>query len=108
MANYTINDEISEMRRYFSEQLPNWEKATAEMLLTALTNCDQAPVARFPYRRTSYLKIVFTITVTVITFAKVRISEHNTKQKTFFCFYCRTRVLSTESKYKNYSYQQAK
>ena len=31
MANYTINDEISEMRRYFSEQLPNWEKATAEM-----------------------------------------------------------------------------
>ena len=37
MANYTINDEISEMRRYFSEQLPNWEKATAEMLLT-ITN----------------------------------------------------------------------
>ena len=44
MANYTINDEISEMRRYFSEQLPNWEKATAEMLLTALTNCDNQQV----------------------------------------------------------------
>ena len=29
----------------------------------------QAPVVRFPYRRTSYLKIVFVITVTVITFA---------------------------------------
>ena len=38
MANNTINDEINEMKRYFSEQLPNWEKATAEMLLTALTN----------------------------------------------------------------------
>ena len=34
MANNTINDEINEMKRYFSEQLPNWEKATAEMLLT--------------------------------------------------------------------------
>ena len=44
----------------------------------------QALVVRFPYRRTSYLKIVFAITVTVITFAKVRISEHNTKQKTIF------------------------
>ena len=30
MANNTINDEINEMKRYFSEQLPNWEKATAD------------------------------------------------------------------------------
>ena len=44
MANNTINDEINEMKRYFSEQLPNWEKATAEMLLTALTNCDNQQV----------------------------------------------------------------
>ena len=44
MANYTINEEINEMKRYFSEQLPNWEKATAEMLLTALTNCDNQQV----------------------------------------------------------------
>ena len=36
MTNNTINDEINEMKRYFSEQLPNWEKATAEMLLTEL------------------------------------------------------------------------
>ena len=47
----------------------------------------QAPVARFPYRRTSYLKIVFAITVMAITFAKVRISEHNTKQKSIFLFF---------------------
>ena len=44
MANNTINDEINEMKRYFSEQLPNWEKATAEMLLTALTNCDNQQI----------------------------------------------------------------
>ena len=44
MTNNTINDEINEMKRYFSEQLPNWEKATAEMLLTALTNCDNQQI----------------------------------------------------------------
>ena len=44
MANCTIYDEISEMKRYFSEQLPNWEKATAEMLLTALSNCENQQV----------------------------------------------------------------
>ena len=44
MANYTINDETSEMKRYFSEQLPNWEKATAEMLLTTLSDCDNQQV----------------------------------------------------------------
>jgi hypothetical protein len=32
----------------------------------------QAHAVRFPYRRTSYLKIVFVVTVTVITFAKVQ------------------------------------
>ncbi len=31
----------------------------------------QAPFVRFPYRRTSYFKIVFVITVTVITIAKM-------------------------------------
>jgi len=30
MTNNTINDEINEMKRYYSEQLPNWEKATAD------------------------------------------------------------------------------
>lgn len=44
MVNNTINDEINEMRRYFSEILPNWEKATAEMLLTALSNCNNQQV----------------------------------------------------------------
>ena len=44
MANYTINDEINEMRQYLSKQLPNWEKATAETLLTALSNCDNQQV----------------------------------------------------------------
>ena len=44
MTNYTINNEINEMRRFFSKQLPNWEKATAEMLLTALANCDNQQV----------------------------------------------------------------
>ena len=30
------------------------------------------PLSRFPYRRTSYLKMVFVITVMAITFAKVQ------------------------------------
>ena len=44
MTNNTINDEINEMRQYLSKQLPNWEKATAETLLTALSNCDNQQV----------------------------------------------------------------
>ena len=32
MANYTINDEISEMRRHFSEQLPNYAYYATEMI----------------------------------------------------------------------------
>lgn len=28
--------DINEMHQFLSEQLPNWEKATAKMLLTAL------------------------------------------------------------------------
>ena len=44
MINNTINDEINEMRQYLSKQLPNWEKATAETLLTALSNCDNQQV----------------------------------------------------------------
>jgi len=44
MANNTINDEINEMRQYLSKQLPNWEKATAETLLTALSNCDNQQI----------------------------------------------------------------
>ncbi len=47
----------------------------------------QAPVARFPYRRTSYLKIVFAITVMAITFAKVRISKQIQNKNRFFCFF---------------------
>ena len=39
-----INDEINEMRQYLSKLLPNWEKATAETLLTALSNCDNQQV----------------------------------------------------------------
>ena len=44
MTNYTINNEMNEMKRFFSKQLPNWEKTTAEMLLTALTNCDNQQI----------------------------------------------------------------
>lgn len=44
MTNNTINDEINEMRQYLSKQLPNWEKATAETLLTALSGCDNQQV----------------------------------------------------------------
>ena len=44
MTNNMINDEINEMRQYLSKQLPNWEKATAETLLTALSNCDNQQV----------------------------------------------------------------
>lgn len=39
MASYIIN-EINEMKQILSEQLPDWEKATAEMLLTALSHSD--------------------------------------------------------------------
>lgn len=44
MANNRINDETCDMRLYFSELLPNWEKATAKILLTALSNCDNQQV----------------------------------------------------------------
>ena len=39
MATINFND-INEMRHFLSEQLPNWEKATAKMLLTALSNSE--------------------------------------------------------------------
>ncbi len=37
MANYIISD-INEMKQFLSEQLPEWEKTTAEMLLTTLSH----------------------------------------------------------------------
>ena len=39
MAAIIFND-INEMRQFLSEQLPNWEKATAKMLLTALSHSE--------------------------------------------------------------------
>ena len=39
MAAIKFND-INKMRQFLSEQLPNWEKATAKMLLTALSNSE--------------------------------------------------------------------
>lgn len=39
----TSND-IYEIRRFLSEQLPDWEKATAEMLLTALSHSENPVV----------------------------------------------------------------
>ncbi len=37
MANYIISD-INEMKQFLSEQLPEWEKTTAETLLTTLSH----------------------------------------------------------------------
>ncbi len=37
MANYNISD-INEMKQFLSEQLPKWEKTTAETLLTTLSH----------------------------------------------------------------------
>ena len=39
MAAIKFND-INEMRQFLSEQLPNWEKATVKMLLTALSHSE--------------------------------------------------------------------
>ena len=39
MANYIISD-INEMKQFLSEQLPEWEKTTAETLLTTLSHSD--------------------------------------------------------------------
>ena len=39
MAAIKFND-INKMRQFLSEQLPNWEKATAKMLLTALSHSE--------------------------------------------------------------------
>ena len=33
MANYTLNNEINEMKRFMTEQLPNWENATADVFI---------------------------------------------------------------------------
>lgn len=39
MANHIISD-INEMKQFLSEQLPEWEKTTAETLLTTLSHSD--------------------------------------------------------------------
>ena len=39
MANYIISN-INEMKQFLSEQLPEWEKTTAETLLTTLSHSD--------------------------------------------------------------------
>jgi len=44
MANYTLNNEINEMRRFMTEQLPNWENATADVLLEALSKSDNQQI----------------------------------------------------------------
>lgn len=44
MANYTFNNEINEMKRFMTEQLPNWENATADVLLEALSKSDNQQI----------------------------------------------------------------
>lgn len=44
MANYTLNNEINEMKRFKTEQLPNWENATADVLLEALSKSDNQQI----------------------------------------------------------------
>lgn len=44
MANYTFNNEINEMKRFMTEQLPNWENATADILLEALSKSDNQQI----------------------------------------------------------------
>lgn len=44
MANYTLNNEINEMKRFMTEQLPNWENATADVLLEALSKSDNQQI----------------------------------------------------------------
>ena len=44
MANYSLNSEINEMKRFMTEQLPNWENATADVLLEALSKSDNQQI----------------------------------------------------------------
>ena len=44
MTNNISNYDINEMKQFLSEQLPNWEQATANMLLTALSHSDNEQV----------------------------------------------------------------
>ena len=44
MANSTLNNEINEMKRFMTEQLPNWENATADVLLEALSKSDNQQI----------------------------------------------------------------
>ncbi len=44
MANYTLNNEINKMKRFMTEQLPNWENATADVLLEALSKSDNQQI----------------------------------------------------------------
>lgn len=41
MADYKHYSDISEMKQFLSEQLPDWEKATAEILLTTFSHSDK-------------------------------------------------------------------
>lgn len=44
MANYTLNNEINEIKHFMTEQLPNWENATANVLLEALSKSDNQQI----------------------------------------------------------------
>jgi len=44
MANYSLNSEINEMKRFMTDQLPNWENATADVLLEALSKSDNQQI----------------------------------------------------------------
>ncbi|MBR5688703.1 MAG: hypothetical protein IKX36_12225 [Prevotella sp.] len=41
---YTLNNEINEMKRFMTEQLPDWENATADMLLEVLSKSDNQQI----------------------------------------------------------------
>lgn len=44
MMNNTINNEINDMMHFLEEQLPNWQEATADMLLDALSKSDNQQI----------------------------------------------------------------
>lgn len=44
MTNYISNFDINEMKRFLTEQLPNWEDTTADILLDAFSKSDNQQV----------------------------------------------------------------
>ncbi len=44
MGSYTLNYEINEMKRFITEQLPNWKNATADILLEVLSKSDNQQI----------------------------------------------------------------